>query len=96
MPVESTHRTCVIVILMHRSLSGGMVSALHRLCVLDVSCNPQLTQEVDGGGGGGGGFRVLTSSLCHAASLTTLRLQACGLTADSLEALSKKSSVFCQ
>uniref|UniRef100_A0A671XBC9 Leucine rich repeat containing 31 n=1 Tax=Sparus aurata TaxID=8175 RepID=A0A671XBC9_SPAAU len=31
----------------------GMVSALHRLCVLDVSCNPQLTQEVDGGGGGG-------------------------------------------
>ncbi|XP_036935980.1 leucine-rich repeat-containing protein 31 [Acanthopagrus latus] len=62
---------------------GGMVSALHRLCVLDVSCNPQLTQEVDGGG-----FRALTSSLCHAASLTTLRLQACGLTADSLEALS--------
>lgn len=71
------------------------MSALHRLCVLDVSCNPQLTQEVDGDGGGGG-FRVLTSSLCHAASLTTLRLQACGLTADSLEALSKKSSVFCQ
>lgn len=69
------------------------MSALHRLCVLDVSCNPQLTQEVDGGGGG---FRALTSSLCHAASLTTLRLQACGLTADSLEALSKKSSVFCQ
>ncbi|XP_073344116.1 leucine-rich repeat-containing protein 31 [Pagrus major] len=66
---------------------GGMVSALHRLCVLDVSCNPQLTQEVDGGGGGGG-FRELTSSLCHAASLTTLRLQACGLTTDSLEALS--------
>lgn len=71
------------------------MSALHRLCVLDVSCNPQLTQEVDGGGGGGG-FRALTSSLCQAASLTTLRLQACGLTADSLEALSKKSSVFCQ
>lgn len=71
------------------------MSALHRLCVLDVSCNPQLTQEVDGGGGGGG-FRALTSSLCHAASLTTLRLQACGLTADSLEALSEKSSVFCQ
>lgn len=70
------------------------MSALHRLCVLDVSCNPQLTQEVDGGGGGG--FRALTSSLCHAASLTTLRLQACGLTADSLEALSEKSSVFCQ
>lgn len=90
MPVDSTHRTFVIIILMHRSLSGGMVSALHRLCVLDVSCNPQLTQEVDGGG-----FRALTSSLCHAASLTTLRLQACGLTADSLEALSRKSSVFC-
>nr|XP_046227771.1 leucine-rich repeat-containing protein 31 [Scatophagus argus] len=62
---------------------GGMVSALDRLCVLDVSCNPQLTQEVDEGG-----FRELSSSLSQAASLTRLRLQACGLTADSLDALS--------
>ncbi|XP_070841858.1 leucine-rich repeat-containing protein 31 [Chaetodon trifascialis] len=61
---------------------GGMLSTLHRLCVLDVSCNPQLTQEVDAGG-----FREMASSLSHAASLTTLRLQACSLTADSLDAL---------
>lgn len=60
------------------------MSALHRLCVLDVSCNPQLTQEVDAGG-----FREMASSLSHAASLTTLRLQACGLTTDSLDALGK-------
>uniref|UniRef100_A0AAX7VQU5 Leucine rich repeat containing 31 n=1 Tax=Astatotilapia calliptera TaxID=8154 RepID=A0AAX7VQU5_ASTCA len=64
------------------NLSGGMVAALPRLCVLDVSCNAQLTQEVDTGG-----FRELVSSLSHATSLTTLRLQACGLTPDSLDAL---------
>ncbi|KAL3981210.1 NLR family CARD domain-containing protein 3 [Sarotherodon galilaeus] len=46
---------------------GGMVAALPRLCVLDVSWN--------------------WSSLSHATSLTTLRLQACGLTPDSLDAL---------
>lgn len=67
---------------------GGMVSALPRLSVLDVSCNPQLVQEVDVGG-----FRGLTSSLSHAASLTTLRLQACGLTTDSLDALSMRPTV---
>ncbi|CAI5670969.1 unnamed protein product [Oreochromis niloticus] len=61
---------------------GGMVAALPRLCVLDVSCNAQLIQEVDTGG-----FRELVSSLSHATSLTTLRLQACGLTPDSLDAL---------
>ncbi|XP_028288165.1 leucine-rich repeat-containing protein 31-like isoform X2 [Parambassis ranga] len=61
---------------------GGMVAALPRLCVLDVSCNPQLTQEVDAGG-----FRALAASLSHAASLTTLRLQGCGLMADSLDEL---------
>lgn len=58
------------------------MAALPRLCVLDVSCNAQLTQEVDTGG-----FRELVSSLSHATSLTTLRLQACGLTPDSLDAL---------
>ncbi|TKS87360.1 Leucine-rich repeat-containing protein 31 [Collichthys lucidus] len=61
---------------------GGVVSALPRLCVLDVSCNPQLTQEVDVGG-----FTALASSLSHAASVTTLRFHACGLTPDGLDAL---------
>uniref|UniRef100_A0A3Q3JVN0 Leucine rich repeat containing 31 n=1 Tax=Monopterus albus TaxID=43700 RepID=A0A3Q3JVN0_MONAL len=61
---------------------GGVVSALPRLCVLNVSCNPQLTQEVDAGG-----FRELAASLSHATSLTTLQLQACGLTVDCLAAL---------
>lgn len=58
------------------------MSSLCRLCVLDVSCNPQLTQEVDSGG-----FGELAASLRHASSLSTLRLQACGLTADCLDAL---------
>lgn len=65
------------------------MSALPGLCVLDVSCNPQLAQEVDVGG-----FRELASSLSHATSLTALRFQACGLTADSLEALSKRFSLI--
>lgn len=59
------------------------MSALHSLCVLDVSCNPQLTQEV-------GGFSQLTAALCHAASITTLRFHACGLTADSVDVLSRR------
>ena len=68
-------------------VSGGVVSALPRLSVLDVSCNPWLTQEAEGGG-----FRELAASLSHATSLTTLRLQACGLTADCLDALGKRSA----
>ena len=68
--------------------SGAMLFALPRLCVLDVSCNPRLTQD-------GGGFTELVSSLSHASSLCTLRLQACGLTADGLDALGKTSSVHC-
>ncbi|XP_034561685.1 leucine-rich repeat-containing protein 31 isoform X2 [Notolabrus celidotus] len=64
---------------------GGLVSALPSLGVLDVSCNPQLSQDGDDGGGG---FVELASSLSHANSLTTLRLQACGLTEDGLDALS--------
>lgn len=63
-----------------------MLFALPRLGVLDVSCNPQLTQEVDADG-----FRALAASLSHATSLATLRLQACGLTADSLDALGKQT-----
>ncbi|KAK5619137.1 hypothetical protein CRENBAI_025798 [Crenichthys baileyi] len=61
---------------------GGMVAVLPKICVLDVSCNPRLTQEVEAGG-----FKELAASLSHAVSLTTLRLQACGLTPDSLDAL---------
>ncbi|XP_022623467.1 leucine-rich repeat-containing protein 31 [Seriola dumerili] len=61
---------------------GRTVSALPGLSVLDVSCNPQLAQEVDDGG-----FRELATSLSHAASLTVLRLQACGLMTDCLQAL---------
>lgn len=55
---------------------------LPRLCVLDLSCNPLLAQEVDGGG-----FGQLASLLSHAVGLHTLRLQACGLAADSLKHL---------
>ncbi|XP_017294480.1 leucine-rich repeat-containing protein 31 [Kryptolebias marmoratus] len=62
---------------------GRMVSVLPKLCLLDVSCNPQLSQEVDGGG-----FGELAASLSHAASLTTLWLQACGLTPGRLRDLS--------
>ena len=65
------------------------MSELHSLCVLDLSCNPCLAQEVDGGA-----FGELAASLAHAASLTTLRLQACGLTTSSLEALSRTFSGF--
>ncbi|MEQ2194801.1 hypothetical protein XENOCAPTIV_003199, partial [Xenoophorus captivus] len=60
----------------------GTVAVLPKICVLDVSCNPRLTQEVEAGG-----FKELAASLSHAVSLTTLRLQACGLTPDSLDAL---------
>lgn len=74
-------------------LSGRIVSALPRLCVLDVSCNALLGQEA-----GGAGFGQLAASLSHAATLNTLRLQACGLTADSLGDLGKFSvilDIFC-
>lgn len=66
---------------------GGLVSALPSLGVLDVSCNPQLSQD------GGDGFMELASSLSHANPLTALRLQACGLTEDGLDALS--ASLHC-
>ncbi|KAM8822774.1 uncharacterized protein lrrc31 isoform 2-T2 [Spinachia spinachia] len=61
---------------------AGMVSAVAGLCVLDLSCNPQLTQEVDTGG-----FAALASGLPNAAALATLRLQDCGLRPGGLEAL---------
>uniref|UniRef100_H2LBW5 Leucine rich repeat containing 31 n=1 Tax=Oryzias latipes TaxID=8090 RepID=H2LBW5_ORYLA len=65
------------------SALGGMVATLPRLCVLDVSCNPQLSEDSNGVG-----FRQFAAALSKATPLTTLRLQACGLTADSLAALS--------
>lgn len=67
-------------------LSGGIVSTLPGLSVLDVSCNPKLAQEVDDSG-----FRELAASLSHTASLTVLRLQGCGLTADCLHSLGRTS-----
>ncbi|XP_051249374.1 leucine-rich repeat-containing protein 31 [Dicentrarchus labrax] len=81
-PLRELHLVACQLTAADATVLGGMVSALHRLCVLDVSCNPQLAQEVDAGG-----FRELASSLAHAASLAVLRLQACGLTTDSLDAL---------
>ncbi|XP_029001472.1 leucine-rich repeat-containing protein 31 isoform X3 [Betta splendens] len=63
---------------------GEAAAALPTLCVLDVSCNPQLTQGADAGG-----FRELASGLAGAAALTTLRLQACGLTPGCLHALGR-------
>ncbi|XP_062415077.1 leucine-rich repeat-containing protein 31 isoform X2 [Pungitius pungitius] len=63
-------------------LLAGTVSAVPGLCVLDLSCNPQLAQEVDAGG-----FAALASRLPHAAALAALRLQDCGLRPGGLEAL---------
>ncbi|KAL7373419.1 hypothetical protein ABVT39_006345 [Epinephelus coioides] len=82
-PLRELHLVACQLTEADAAVLGGMVSALPRLCVLDISCNPQLTQEVNADG-----FRELASSLSHTTSLTTLRLQACGLTADSLDALS--------
>ncbi|XP_029979266.1 leucine-rich repeat-containing protein 31 [Sphaeramia orbicularis] len=61
---------------------GSAVSSLSRLCVLDVSCNPQLAQEV-----ASGGFEELAVALGHASALSTLRLQGCGLSTDRLHVL---------
>ncbi|TKS87346.1 Leucine-rich repeat-containing protein 31 [Collichthys lucidus] len=81
-PLRELHLVACQLTAADATLLGGVVSALPRLCVLDVSCNPQLTQEVDVGG-----FTALASSLSHAASVTTLRFHACGLTPDGLDAL---------
>ncbi|KAG8009657.1 Leucine-rich repeat-containing protein 31 [Nibea albiflora] len=81
-PLRELHLVACQLTAADATLLGGVVSALPTLCVLDVSCNPQLTQEADVSG-----FTELASSLSHAASVTTLRLHACGLTPDSLEAL---------
>ncbi|XP_074478237.1 leucine-rich repeat-containing protein 31 isoform X1 [Sebastes fasciatus] len=81
-PLRELHLVACQLTAADATVLGGMLFALPRLGVLDVSCNPQLTQEVDADG-----FRALAASLSHATSLATLRLQACGLTADSLDAL---------
>ncbi|XP_068998235.1 leucine-rich repeat-containing protein 31 isoform X4 [Embiotoca jacksoni] len=81
-PLKELHLVACQLTAADAAALGGSVAVLPRLCVLDVSCNPQLAQEVDGDG-----FRALAASLSHAASLTALRLQACGLTADDLDAL---------
>lgn len=85
--------TCFLLHCHVLSLSGRMVSALPRLCVLDLSCNALLGQEGDGAG-----FGQLAASLSHTATLNTLRLQACGLTVDSLRDLGTFSvvlDIFC-
>ncbi|KAG7526645.1 leucine-rich repeat-containing protein 31 [Solea senegalensis] len=81
-PLREMHLVACQLTAADAAALGGKLSSLPRLCVLDVSCNPQLTQEVEGGG-----FRELAASLSHATSLTTLRLHACGLTPDCLDAL---------
>ncbi|KAK1884698.1 Leucine-rich repeat-containing protein 31 [Dissostichus eleginoides] len=79
-PLKELHLVSCQLNAADATLLGGLLSVLSGLCVLDVSCNPQLSQEVEA-------FREFSSSLSHAASITTLRLQACGLTEDGLHAL---------
>ncbi|KAM9331820.1 leucine-rich repeat-containing protein 31 [Pholidichthys leucotaenia] len=81
-PLRELHLVACQLTAADTTVLGGIMAALPRLCVLDVSCNPQITQEVDVGG-----FSDLSASLSHASSLTVLRLQACGLTADHLHGL---------
>ncbi|XP_047185747.1 leucine-rich repeat-containing protein 31 isoform X2 [Scophthalmus maximus] len=83
-PLREIHLVACQLTAADAAALGGALSALPRLSVLDVSCNPQLSQEVDGSVGG---FGELAASLSHAASLTTLRLQACGLTTGCLHDL---------
>lgn len=59
---------------------GGIVPVLHSLCVLDMSCNPQLSQDA-------AVFSQFIAALSQAAFITTLRFHTCGLTADSIDAL---------
>ncbi|KAM6908560.1 leucine-rich repeat-containing protein 31 [Lycodopsis pacificus] len=81
-PLRELHLVACQLTAADATALGGIVSAVSALCVLDVSCNPRLAQEVDAGG-----FVALASSLAHAGGLATLGLQACGLRPDSLQAL---------
>uniref|UniRef100_A0A668A1T7 Leucine rich repeat containing 31 n=2 Tax=Myripristis murdjan TaxID=586833 RepID=A0A668A1T7_9TELE len=84
-PLRELHLVACQLTAADAAVLGGILSALPRLCVLDVSCNSLLA----GGSGeaGLGGVGELATSLRHVASLTTLRLQACGLTPDCLDTL---------
>lgn len=78
---------CIVFVL----LLGGALCAQPRLCVLDISSNPQLTQEVEGGC-----FRDMAAALSNATSLTTLRLHDCGLSTDHLNDLGRRcTAVSC-
>ncbi|XP_034415793.1 leucine-rich repeat-containing protein 31 [Cyclopterus lumpus] len=81
-PLRELHLVACQLTAADATALGETLSTVSSLRVLDVSCNPQLTQEVDVGG-----FRALAASLSHATALATLRLQACGLTPDGLDAL---------
>ncbi|XP_024148463.1 leucine-rich repeat-containing protein 31 [Oryzias melastigma] len=81
-PLRELHLVACQLTEADSSALGGMVATLPRLCVLDVSCNPQLVKDSNGAA-----FNQFAASLSQATPLTTLRLQACGLTADSLAAL---------
>nr|XP_040023445.1 leucine-rich repeat-containing protein 31 isoform X3 [Gasterosteus aculeatus aculeatus] len=81
-PLRELHLVACRLTAADATALAGMVSAAPGLCVLDLSCNPQLAQEVDAGG-----FMALASRLPHAAALATLRLQDCGLRPGDLEAL---------
>ncbi|XP_072234505.1 leucine-rich repeat-containing protein 31 isoform X2 [Leuresthes tenuis] len=81
-PLRELHLVACQLTAADATALGGMAAVLPRLCVLDISCNPRLTQEVDAGG-----FTDLATSLSQTISLTTLRLQSCGLMADCLDAL---------
>ncbi|RVE59152.1 hypothetical protein OJAV_G00201160 [Oryzias javanicus] len=81
-PLRELHLVACQLTEADSSALGGMVATLPRLCVLDVSCNPQLVKDSNGAA-----FNQFAASLSQATPLTTLRLQASGLTADSLAAL---------
>lgn len=78
---------CIVFVL----LLGGALCAQPRICVLDISSNPQLTQEVEDGC-----FRDMAAALSNATSLTTLRLHDCGLSTDHLNDLGRRcTAVSC-
>ncbi|XP_056289687.1 leucine-rich repeat-containing protein 31 isoform X2 [Pseudoliparis swirei] len=82
-PLRELHLVACQLTAADAAALGETLSGVSSLRALDVSCNPQLAQEV----GGGAGFGALAAALSHAAALATLRLQACGLTPAGLHAL---------
>ncbi|XP_028289814.1 leucine-rich repeat-containing protein 31 [Gouania willdenowi] len=63
------------------SVLGRILCSVPGLRVLDTSCNPRLAQEVEA-------FKELADGLSHSPSLSELRFHSCGLTGDSMDALS--------